>query len=375
METDADIESSVIAQLASTDYVCSTITRLNGGTANFVYRGFPNNNDGHLSQKDGQPDSKIGSKGAIIIKHTKNFVALNRDFKLDAERCAYEAEILNALNAFSPVRDTLFTVKTPSLYQSLSAGHTQIMEDLPGSADLKSWLLSPAGMCIEKSVAKAIGHALGSWIGSFHAWGSQDRQAGLRKKLAGNKSMQKLKYAINYETLVSMVDKYPQILDGTRAVFEQVRSHAAEEISDSDQRNNNGSWGLIHGDFWTGNVLIATNSMFIIDWELSQLGMRALDLGQMLAELYEVKHFKGNDAGAWIIEGLVENYAPLNEEIAFRTAVHMGVHLVCWSSVPGWGSQRQIEDAIMIGRELVVKGWKRDRAWFERDELLTCLFT
>lgn len=79
MATDADIEAFVFSQLASTSYACSAITRLNGGTANFVYRGVLSN-----------PES-IGAteqeKVNVIIKHTKDFVALNRDFKLDGERC------------------------------------------------------------------------------------------------------------------------------------------------------------------------------------------------------------------------------------------------------------------------------------------------
>lgn len=252
------------------------------------------------------------------------------------------------------------------------------MEDLPESTDLKTWLLSPETR-INKPAAKAIGHALGSWLSSFHAWGSLEQQAPLQKTLAQNESMQRLKYAVNYETLISTIDKYPQILQESRPVFEKVRAQAAQEISPDHQHNqsdSNNNWGLIHGDFWTGNVLVTQqHTLFIIDWELSQLGTRALDLGQMLAELYEAKHFKGKDAGIWIIEGLIEGYAPLlNEEIAFRAAVHMGVHLVCWSSVPGWGEQSQIDDVVRIGRDFVVKGWERDRAWFERDEVMRSLF-
>ena len=83
MATDAEIESSVIAQLASTDrYACSTITRLNGGTANFVYRGILSKPGSGLDK-----DESSAEKKDFIIKHTQDFVALNRDFKLDGERC------------------------------------------------------------------------------------------------------------------------------------------------------------------------------------------------------------------------------------------------------------------------------------------------
>lgn len=86
MATDAEIESDVVAQLAATDrYACSSITRLNGGTANFVYRGVLTST---LEEDRADVDNKD-----IIIKHTKDFVALNRAFKLDAERCVSNLSI------------------------------------------------------------------------------------------------------------------------------------------------------------------------------------------------------------------------------------------------------------------------------------------
>jgi hypothetical protein len=253
------------------------------------------------------------------------------------------------------------------------------MEDLPESSDLKTWLLSPAGVHIDKPAAKAIGHALGSWLGSFHAWISQDEQIDLRQKLAENKSMQQLKYVINYQQLVSMIDKYPQVLEGSRPVFEKVRAYAAQEISTHSSKtanDGNDGWGPIHGDFWTGNILInhKHHKLFIIDWEMTQLGMRALDLGQILAELYEIKQFRNNDAGIWIMEGLIEKYPLLGEEQAYRIAVHMGVHLVCWSGVPGWATASRVEDVVRMGRDIIAKAWERDREWFEKDETLSFLF-
>lgn len=249
------------------------------------------------------------------------------------------------------------------------------MEDLPDSSDLKTWLLSPEGMRIDKPAATAIGHALGSWLGSFHAWVSHYDQRALKNKLAENKSMQQLKHVINYDQMLNMIDKYPHILEDSRSVFEKVKAYAAQELSthtSNSTDNGYNGWGPIHGDFWTGNILISPtkHNLFIIDWEMTQLGMRALDLGQVLAELYEVKQFRNNDAGIWIMHGLVEKYPLLNEEQAYRTAVHMGVHLVCWSGVPGWATASRVEDVVRMGRDIIEKAWERDREWFAKDETL-----
>lgn len=118
----------------------------------------------------------------------------------------------------------------------------------------------------------------------------------------------------------------------------------------------------------------SATTVFVIDWEMCQIGHRALDLGQMIAELYEMKLFKNLECGLWIIEGFLEIYGFLSDEMAFRTAIHVGVHLVTWGSrVPGWGSPQQIEDVVTVGRDLIVQGWMKNKAWFE-EHSLRCLF-
>lgn len=95
----------------------------------------------------------------------------------------------------------------------------------------------------------------------------------------------------------------------------------------------------------------------------------------MIAELYKTKLFKDIDAGLWIIQGFLKGYGSLSDELAFRVAIHVGTHLICWGSrVPGWGSQEQIEDVVKIGRDLVVQAWNKNRVWFDGDAL-GCLFS
>ena len=114
--------------------------------------------------------------------------------------------------------------------------------------------------------------------------------------------------------------------------------------------------------------------LFIVDWELSHIGARALDLGQMIAELYETKLFKNVDGGLWIIDGFSKGYGSLTDEMALRTAIHVGVHLICWGSrVPGWGSQEQIEEVVKAGRDIIVHAWMKDKQWFVGGSL-GCLF-
>ncbi|KAJ5663563.1 hypothetical protein N7507_004294 [Penicillium longicatenatum] len=361
-EEQDEVRDEIAQELSQTSFACSSLTRLSGGTANFVYRGTPASS----------PDS-------IIIKHTKSYVASNLSFKLDPKRCHYEEAILQALDGLPLHSQESITVKTPRIFHFNKETNTQIMEDLPNSLDLKSFLLSDLAKAVPESAGLALGRSVGTWLRAFHEWAGQPEQAGCRSLLAQNDSMKELKFYINYPMLMDTIANFPDVLEESRGVFEELKGLAAEEMKKTDQQSG---IGIIHGDFWTGNVLIpnapldgkSETTLFVIDWEMCQVGPRALDLGQMIAELYETKLFKGVDCGVWIIKGLVKGYGPLDDNMAFRTAIHVGVHLIVWGSrVQGWGPEDQIEKVVKVGRDLILQGWKKNKAWFDGKEL-GCLF-
>ncbi|KAJ5486956.1 hypothetical protein N7530_001256 [Penicillium desertorum] len=357
-----ETRDEIAQQLSPTPFACSSLTRLSGGTANFVYRGV------------------LASTGqSIIIKHTKDHSASNPDFKIDVTRCHFEVAILRALDGLAMYKNGNITVKTPRLLHFNQETDTQVFEDLPNSVDLKTFLLSEVSRDLSESSGRALGSALGSWLRSFHNWTTEEQQVESTKLLGENKVMKELKFWVNYTMLMNTIENFPDILEKDRDIFEKVRDLAAAEL---ERQNYDEGYGVIHGDFWTGNVLIpnvplthqSETAMFIVDWELAQIGSRALDLGQMIAELYETKLFKSLDGGVWIIHGFLEGYGALNDEMAFRTAIHVGVHLVCWGSrVPGWGTEKQIEEVVRLGRDLIVHAWEKDKDWFV-EGTLSCLF-
>lgn len=67
--------------------------------------------------------------------------------------------------------------------------------------------------------------------------------------LTENISMKELKYHINYSMLLETIEKFPEILEESRGVFEKVRDFAAAELKKLDHDDE---YGIIHGDFWTG---------------------------------------------------------------------------------------------------------------------------
>nr|QCL09110.1 DmxR19 [Cryptosporiopsis sp. 8999] len=397
--------TQIAQELSETLYACSSLTLLSGGTANFLFRGV-------LAQP-----LQDGTK-TIIIKHSKEFVSANRHFQLDVSRCVgnlflfssmcfnevsadgniltfddiyvyqlFEVIMLNALDSFPSTAVDKFYLRTPHLYLFDQKTNTQVLEDLSGMIDMKAALESPtAPSILTQSISTDIGRSLGAWLRSFHSWASEPAQAGLQREMGENKPMRKIRYSISYGAFIDVVQKFPEIWEGCKKALEEVRDMATAEYAKNIEDKVGENWGIIHGDFWSGNsiklsILIPNTpsperqqlegtNLFVIDWELAQFGRKEYDLGQMIGDLYERKHFRDANSAVWIIQGFVTGYGALSDEMAFRIAIHAGVHLICWyirrdPTAPFTKPLKQIQDAIRIGTDFIVKGWEKDRTWFE----------
>jgi hypothetical protein len=367
----------IMQDLSKTPYACSSLAILSGGTANFLFRG-------SLIQP-----LHNGAK-TIIVKHSKEYVSANRDFPLDISRCIFEETLLNALRSFQQTTIDNISLKTPRLYQFDRKTNTQILEDLADMTDLKTVLVSPTvSSVLPQPISATIGHALGVWLQSFHSWASEPAQAELHRVIANNTPMRKIRYAISYGAFTDVIQKSSDIWQANRKALEEVRDMAVLEYAKLPGDDLEENWGIIHGDFWTGNVLIPNDlslekqrqggiNLFIIDWELAQFGRKEYDLGQMIGDLYERKHFNGTENALWIIQGFVAGYGVLSDDMAFRVAIHAGVHIIGWyirrnPSAPFKEPPEQIREAIRVGTDFIVKGWEKNRKWFEASEL-RCLF-
>ncbi|KAI0976071.1 kinase-like domain-containing protein [Xylaria arbuscula] len=365
------IQAKVLAELEETPFAASSLRPLSGGTANFIY---------HATLKQPLADGTSD----VLVKHSEAYIANSPAFNLSLFRCRIEESCLRALSEFPiegktalPGNAVSFTVRTPKFYHFDERNSTQIQEVLHNGKDLKTYALTtyPANTpdaarphCLQ------LGRALGKWLREFHTWSAT--QAQLRTTVAGNTEMQQLKQFINYSWLLDRVAQFPSILDEARDVFEKVKDMAAKELEDESQVQ------AIHGDFWTGNILLPDGpikegsdvTMFVIDWELSQIGVPNLDLGQMIAELYELKLYKNITAGLWMVQGFAQGYGEVSDDFAFRTAIQVGTHLVSFgTSVAGWGDQEQVEMVARTGRDIIVRAWQKDRGFFEGSDL-ACLF-
>jgi hypothetical protein len=160
----------------------------------------------------------------------------------------YEQTFLTALHDLAPVIHEGITTQTPKLYLFSPETHTQVYSDLPSSLDLKNYVLTHSHS-ITKSQCARLGYSLGAWAKAFHNWAQAPEQEKLKEYMRANKDVMELKYTMNYGSiLMDTISKFPEILEGSRSVF--------EDVAKSVRRELDGDGGvLVHGDFWSGKFV------------------------------------------------------------------------------------------------------------------------
>ncbi|KAL6856818.1 kinase-like domain-containing protein [Trichoderma novae-zelandiae] len=308
-KTKQEIEDAVRRELNGTGYAVSSLEPLTGGTANFIYRA--------RLQKP-LPDGST----EVVLKHGEAYVAQHPDFKLQME---IEEEGLRLLSHLPPVVSSRFEIRTPKLHHFSPESSTQIQEYLHNAVNLKDY---------------ALRHFQAPTLND------QPERQNLHELFAKNTEMRNIKKYINYDQLLARVNMFPSLLEECKDVLQQIVSMATAELADK------GKLAAVHGDFWTGNVLLPDTafdnarqvSVRVIDWEMAQVGVRAEDLGQFVAELWQLKLYKDINAALWIIRGFAEGYGKADADFTYRVLIHVGAHMICFgSTTPGWGTPEQCQ--------------------------------
>ena len=92
----------------------------------------------------------------------------------------------------------------------------------------------------------------------------------------------------------------------------------------------------------------------------------------MIGDLLERYHYSDNNAAMAALQGFIVGYGPVDDDLAFRTAIYTGVHLICWKTRGSPVSTRE-EAGMKIGVDLILRGWEKDSTWF-RGGMLSSLF-
>lgn len=152
------------------------------------------------------------------------------------------------VSKLAPVVSPSFVVQPPKWYHFNPKTNTQVQEFLPNAVNLKYYAIkhyaAPTPELLKPQCLQ-LGRALGTWLRSYHTWSQQPEHRELRD-IAGNKQLQGLRMMINYESLLGVVKKRPELLGDVGEVTQQIHDMAVAELEDQSKLE------VTYGDFWTG---------------------------------------------------------------------------------------------------------------------------
>ena len=158
-----------------------------------------------------------------------------------------EVSILSALSG-SP-----YSAKAPRAFLSNQRSGIIVLEDLADTIDLKTALVSKRrNEVLTNHNAARIGTQLGMWLRSFHEWTTLPDQAALRASVEKNQPMRELKYKVTYGSFIEVLEELSVVSAASKQAFESIRDNALSELSQYSANDISNTWGISHGDFWTG---------------------------------------------------------------------------------------------------------------------------
>ncbi|KIW02354.1 uncharacterized protein PV09_06176 [Verruconis gallopava] len=384
--SDDPIANNILDSLRKTRWKLSRIERLSGSHGNFIYRGWLK-----------RPDKD--SYDTIVIKHAEPYAAFDNSLKLDVERSVYERMMIESLADKNTTKYDRFIVRTPRFLSADHYPNTILMEDLPGSLTVKEYLYR-YGETMLPATARELGITLGKWLKEYHLWlnGNDEKAMLLKQRIKGNTSMISSREQMYIGSYRNAMKQFPTVTwPGSRHL---------DQIEDDIKKISREGASGIHGDFWTGNMILKDKPLasqdgktlyptkiLILDFEASQPGSRPQDLAQCLAELYMEHHFYGASAPLQIMQGLIHGYFSPTEipdkydrtkstvdpasiwsekdrlNFALNTAMHFGIHLVVVPNRAGWPKGEKMVACARLGNDYLLNGHNADCPRFKNGPL------
>ncbi|KAF8474575.1 kinase-like domain-containing protein [Kalaharituber pfeilii] len=359
---DLSSDAAILSLLSSTPVACTSVQLLSGGYTNSTWRGV-------LSRP------LTDASTTVVIKHSKTLQFPG--IQLDAERIKYEGQMMKGAREHVQVEfPNSARMGIPKIYHYDDENKVLVMQDGGADAkDLKTVLLAGS---INSKQAVVIGRAIAEFASKLHSWGKT--QSELVKTIRNHKQATTISLFAFYDRLVETIGMVSGgALEKHRATFEQVQQLMSTEMREAVD------CGLIHGDYWTGNIIITINptdphigfqSLYVIDWEVAKVAPTFFDIGQMAAEIFLVSFFGKSPAALEMLNAFLSSYDGFKSSDArCKAAIHFGVHLVVWPiRMPQWGAIEQREECAKFGADFVERGLARDEEWLQ-ESVLGALWT
>jgi RNA polymerase II subunit A-like phosphatase len=364
-ETQLDLSSipDLTRWLADIPFAVNKVDALSGGYTNFVFRL-------HLK-------TPYKGKSTLALKHSKSFIVENGErVPLCIERQRNEVNALRIARSWV-ASDAFVTV--PEVHHFDDNEHAVIMDDCGVNAvTLKQYCIdfdgsNQAARTIE---VERVCSELGKFIHAFHTRSRGDSNA--LESLGTYEPAKRIFGWALYERLVSTLQlSEPLELLGTEPL--DVSESDIATITDIEKEVSEAILGahgtLVHGDFWSGNVLLDVDpithgikSVSVVDWEIARHGIPGLELGQLCAEMELLVRFKPQcaEAAKAGTAAFLSAYKRCGidreqeQELTRRIVMHVGAHWVVWPPRTAWAGAEETRQLMKEAVKLLIHGHTAD---------------
>jgi Predicted kinase len=276
----------------------------------------------------------LGAERSLIVKYAPPYIAADPDTPLDPSRLRIEARCLEALSPGGRLADgTRPTMRAPRPVDVNEEIPVLIMEDVGPGPSLDQWLRESSPE-MPGAEAAAHGRRLGRFLGRLHAATSHDEHYA---EAFDNRPMQETRLAVQYEGVADMlraggVDDAATL--GARA------ASLGQDLLDPGRC-------LTMGDLWPPSVLVTSEGLRLIDWELAHYGRPLQDVAHWRAHLWMQQHRGPSDA---VAEAVGEAVGELRVAFLEAYADALGEAMA-----PLWDDTERREAAIHFGAEILVR--------------------
>jgi len=105
-------------------------------------------------------------------------------------------------------------------------------------------------------------------------------------------------------------------------------------------------------------------TIFVVDWEMSRIGIPGMDVGQFAAEIHFCGRFHpdvAKEKSKLVLDAFFKAYASkftVTEDLVRRALTHFGTHLAVIGPTVGWGEKGISREVALEGVNIVVDGYK-----------------
>jgi len=271
-----------------------------------------------------------GAEHSLIVKYAPPYIAADPDTPLDPSRLRIEARCLETLSRGGRLADgTRPTMRAPYPVDVNEEIPVLIMEDVGPGPSLDQWLRASSPE-MPGAEAAAHGRRLGRFLGRLHTATSHDERYA---EAFDNRPMQETRLAVQYQGVTDMlraggVDDAATL--GARA------ASLGQDLLEPGRC-------LTMGDLWPPSVLVTSEGLRLIDWELAHYGRPLQDVAHWCAHLWMQVHRAPSSA---VAEGVRDLRTSFLEAYADALGDAMA---------PLWNDTEQREAAIHFGAEILVR--------------------